>query len=298
MKGRAMTALGNMMTLAPQRPRRTLGVLCVPLFLAALWPNVSAARGTEQDGREFRVCADPNNLPFSSVRGDGFENKLAELFARDLGETVSYTWWAERRGFIRNTLKAGKCDVVLGVPVKLDMVETTRPYYRSGYVFVSRADRHLDISSMIDPRLKTLRIGVQLLGNNGFNTPPAHALAEQGIVEKVVGYPIYGDYRQLNPPARIVDAVAKGAVDIAAVWGPLAGYLAKQSPVPLTVRPIADTAQFAPLLFQFDIAVGVRKGDDARRAALDAIIERRHAEIAAILDKYGVPEMPADGSPK
>lgn len=253
----------------------------------------SGALAAQQEEHAFRVCADPNNLPFSSARGDGFENKLAQLFANDLGESVAYTWWAERRGFIRNTLKAGKCDVVMGVPTKLDMVETTRPYYRSGYVFVSRADQHLDISSMTDPRLKELRIGVQLLGKDGFNTPPAHALAEQGIVEKVVGYPIYGDYRQLNPPARIVTAVAEGAVDVAAVWGPLAGYFAKRSPVPLEVTSITGTAQFAPLIFQFDIAMGVRKGDDARRAALDDVIARHRAEIAAILSEYGIPQMPA-----
>ena len=261
------------------------------MTLASLGGPCAVAAPQEQ--RAFRVCADPNNLPFSSARGDGFENKLAELFARDLGETVSYTWWAERRGFIRNTLKAGKCDVVMGVPTRLDMVETTHPYYRSGYVFVSRADRHLDISSMIDPRLKELRIGVQLLGNNGFNTPPAHALAEQGIVEKVVGYPVYGDYRQLNPPARIVEAVESGVVDLAAVWGPLAGYFAKQSPVPLEVTPITETAQFSPLLFQFDMAMGLRKGDDARRAALDDVIARHRTEIAAILNEYGIPRMPA-----
>ncbi len=115
------------------------------------------------------------------------------------------------------------------------------PYYRSSYVFVSRADRHLDIASIKDPRLRTLKIGVQLIGDDGFNTPPPHALAAQGIVDNLVGYTVYGDYRKANPPAAIVAAVERGDVDIAAVWGPLAGYFAKQSPVPLTVTPITDT---------------------------------------------------------
>ena len=144
----------------------------------------------------FRVCADPNNLPFSNSEGTGFENKLAELIAQDLGQHVVYTWWAQRRGFIRNTLKAGSCDVVMGVPARLDMVETTRPYYGSTYVFLSRADRHYDLHSLKDPRLHNLAIGVQLIGDDGYNTPPAHALGEQGIITNLVGYTVYGDYRQ------------------------------------------------------------------------------------------------------
>jgi quinoprotein dehydrogenase-associated probable ABC transporter substrate-binding protein len=240
---------------------------------------------------ELRVCADPNNLPFSNDRNGGFENAIAQLFAKQTGQSLAYTWWAQRRGFIRNTLKAGNCDVIMGVPVGLDMVETTRPYYRSGYVFVSRSDRELDIASMTDPRLSTLKIGIQLIGDDGFNTPPAHALAMQGIVDNVVGYTVYGDYRQPDPPAQILEALARGEIDIAAVWGPLAGYFARQSPVKLTVVPITDTERFAPLLFQFDIAIGVRKGDDKRKEELDQLISRNSAQIAQILDRFGVPVM-------
>ena len=210
-------------------------------------------------GEPLRVCSDPNNLPFSNDREGGFENNLAHLFAEQLGQSVMYTWWAQRRGFIRMTLKAGNCDLIMGVPSGLEMVETTRPYYRSTYVFVSRSDRRLDISSITDPRLRDLKIGVQLIGNDGFNTPPAHALAEQGIVDNIVGYTVYGDYRQHDPPARIVEAVERGDIDIAAVWGPQAGYFSQRSPVQLTVVPISGTARFAPLLFQFDIAIGFAK---------------------------------------
>jgi quinoprotein dehydrogenase-associated probable ABC transporter substrate-binding protein len=216
----------------------------------------------------LRVCADPNNLPFSNEAKAGFENKLADLVAGELHESVSYTWHAQRRGFIRETLKAKACDVVIGVPKHYELVETTIPYYRSSYVFVSRVDRHLDIQSIKDARLRTLRIAVQLIGDDGANTPPAHALAAQGITNNVRGFPVYGDYRKPNPPSDIVTSVERGDVDIAAVWGPLAGYFAKQSPVALTIRPITDTESFAPLIFQFDMAMGVRKGDDTLRAML------------------------------
>ncbi|HEY3639299.1 MAG TPA: substrate-binding domain-containing protein [Rhizomicrobium sp.] len=268
---------------------------CPSLFIKVFIVAVAAFAGlpavADEGDNELRICADPNNLPFSNNRDGGFENAIAQLFAMETGQSVAYTWWAQRRGFIRNTLKAGNCDVIMGVPVGLDMVETTRPYYRSGYVFVSRSDRQLGIASMTDPRLKTLKIGIQLIGDDGFNTPPGHALAMQGIVDNVVGYTVYGDYRRPDPPAQILEAVAQGEIDIAAVWGPLAGYFARQSPVKLTVVPITDTERFAPLLFQFDIAIGVRKGDDKRKEELDQLISRNSLQIAEILDRFGVPVM-------
>jgi mxaJ protein len=244
----------------------------------------------------LRVCADPNNLPFSNTAGAGFENKLAELVAGELGQPVTYSWWAQRRGFIRNTLNAGLCDVVMGVPVDYDLVETTRPYYRSSYVFVSRTDRGLHIRSIKDTRLKTLRIGVHLIGSDGTNTPPSEALGLQNIVDNVVGYMIYGDYREPDPPARLIEAVEKGDIDIAAAWGPLAGYAARRSGVPLEIVPITDTEGFAPLRFQFDIAIGVRKGDDALKSRLDDVIARKQAEIGALLESYGVPLIQAGES--
>jgi quinoprotein dehydrogenase-associated probable ABC transporter substrate-binding protein len=243
-------------------------------------------------GDDLRVCADPNNLPFSDSQARGFENKLADLVARELGKSVSYVWWAQRRGFVRNTLKAGVCNVIMGVPAHYDLVETTRPYYRSSYVFVSRADRDISISSLADPSLRALKIGVHLIGDDGMNTPPAHALGELGVVENVVGFTLYGDYRQDSPPARLIEAVAKGDVDIAAAWGPLAGYAALHSPVPLRVTPITETQRFAPLKFSFAIAMGVRKGDEALRRQLDDVLQRKGNEIAALLASFGVPSVP------
>lgn len=260
--------------------------------VAGAAPVAAAADGSANQvaQAQFRVCADPNNLPFSNQAKAGFENKLADLFAAQLGESVTYAWHAQREGFVRQTLNAKKCDVIMGVPEQYGLVETTRPYYRSTYVFVSRADRHIDIQSLKDGRLHSLKIGVQLIGADGdINTPPAHALAAEGNIDNIVGFPVYGDYRQPNPPARIVSAVEDGKIDIAAVWGPLAGYFAKISPVPLAVRPMTDTASFAPLLFQFDIAMGVRKGDDARRAKLNDLIAQNHARIGALLESYGIP---------
>jgi mxaJ protein len=207
----------------------------------------------------LRVCADPNNLPFSNQRGEGFENKIAELLAHDLGERVEYTWWAQRRGFFRNTLRAGMCDVVIGVPSGFEMALTTRPYYRSSYVFLSRKDRHLNLSSFDDPQLKKLRIGVQIIGDDQSNAPPAHALTRRKIVDNVKGFTLYGDYSQPNPPARIVDAVEKGDIDLAIVWGPLAGYFAKQSHVAMQVVPVTPQIDQPFLPFVFDISMGVRR---------------------------------------
>ena len=168
------------------------------LQLAALAVLIMFFVGSRAGGaeRELRVCADPNNLPFSNEREEGFENRIAELVADELDAELSYTWWAQRRGFIRSTLGAGACDLVIGVPAGYELAETTDAYYRSAYVYVYRADRGLELHSMRDPRLRHLRIGVHLIGDDGVNPPPAHALGEQGIVDNVVGYMIYGDYRE------------------------------------------------------------------------------------------------------
>ena len=273
--------------------KRVLVLAAAALSLAGL-PLVAQAQdkpAAEADNT-FRVCADPNNLPFSNEAGEGFENKLADLIAGALHEKVAYVWHAQRRGFIRETLKAKHCDVIMGMPTQIDMLATTSPYYRSTYVFVSRADRHLDISSIKDPRLKTLKIGVQVIGDDGANTPPSHAFAQQGLVDNLVGFTVYGDYRTPNPPARIVKAVEDGSVDIAAVWGPLAGYFAKHSPVPLKVTPITDTEQFKPLIFRYDIALGVRKGDHALKAKLEDVLAQKRADIGALLRTYGFPTLP------
>jgi mxaJ protein len=240
----------------------------------------------------LRACADPNNLPFSNVRLEGFENRLAGIVARELGTEVRYTWWAQRRGFLRNTLNAGTCDVVMGLPSAVEMALTTRPYYRSTYVFVTRRDLRETIAGFDDPALRRLRVGVQMVGDDGANSPPAHALSRRGIVRNVVGFSVYGDYASENPPARIVAAVAAGEVDVAVVWGPLAGYFAPRQRVPLRVVPVSPQFDHPGLPFAFDISMAVRRGDTALRARLDHVIVRRRSEIDALLAEYGVPRVP------
>jgi quinoprotein dehydrogenase-associated probable ABC transporter substrate-binding protein len=257
--------------------------------LALLMPF--AAQPAAAADRELRVCADPNNLPFSNQHGEGFENRIAEVIAREQNAALTYEWWAQRRGFVRNTLREGRCDLIVGVPAGYDPVLTTRPYYRSTYAFVSRADRQLRIDWFDDPRLRQLKIGVQLMGDDGANAPPAHALARRGIIRNVVGYTIYGDYSEANPPARLIDAVSSGAIDLAIAWGPLAGFFASRETMPLTITPVAKPTDPPGLRFTFAIAMGVRKGETALRDELNLILAKRRAEIKKILDDYRVPQV-------
>jgi quinoprotein dehydrogenase-associated probable ABC transporter substrate-binding protein len=247
--------------------------------------------------RVLRVCADPNNLPFSNARGEGIENKLADLVAGEMHATVQYEWWAQRRGFFRNTLKAGKCDVVMSVPSSFEMALTTRPYYRSTYVFVTKRRSPVRVRTFDDPILRTARVGVQLIGDEYANAPPAHALTKRGIVQNVRGYTLYGDYREPNPPARIMDAVAKGDVDVAVVWGPLAGYFATREPVPLRIVPVSPQIDLPFLPMVFDIAVGTRRDDRALRDEIDAILVRRRAGVDSLLARFGVPRVDTPASP-
>lgn len=243
-------------------------------------------------GAVLRVCADPNNLPFSDARGRGFENKLAELVARELGARVAYTWWAQRRGFARNTLRAGACDVIPGVPSGYEIALVTRPYYRSTYVFVARPGTPgARVRSFDDPALRRLRVGVTIIGDDFASSPPAHALNARGAVRNVVGFSVYGDYREPAPPARVVDAVASGAVDLAVAWGPMAGYFAVREPRRLVLTPVSPQIDRPFLPFVFDIAMGVRRGDHALRDTLDAVLTRRRPSIDSLLAAYRVPRL-------
>ncbi|AEH88794.1 MULTISPECIES: substrate-binding domain-containing protein [Mesorhizobium] len=267
-------------------------LVLLAIGIGTLAPMLAA---TAADARELRVCADPNNMPFSNADGQGFENKIAQIVAGELGAKLSYTWWAQRRGFVRNTLKAGLCDLVPGTPANLQMLRTTTPYYRSSYVFVTRQDGP-DIGSFNDARLRELRIGVQLIGDDGANSPPVQALGRRGIVGHLVGYPVYGDYSAPNPPARIVEAVAAGQIDLAVVWGPLAGYFAARQKVPLRVTPVVPLIDGPLLPMVYDISMGVRREDDALRGEVNAALAKHRAEINAVLAQYGVPRLDASGS--
>lgn len=242
----------------------------------------------------LRVCADPNNLPFSNRAGQGFENQLAEMVAHDLDMTISYYWFPQRSKFFKNTLEAGNCDVVMGLPTNIDVADTTAPYYHSSYVFVSRRDRHLNIKSMNDPRLRHLRIGVQITGDEQDNLPPVNALISRGIVSNMVGFNIYGkSFDEKNPSADLVRAVAEKKVDIAIAWGPKAGYFARHSSVPLTLTPVDVVSPNPNIPFTFAISMGVRRGNSVLLDRLNTEIQQHRAQIHQLLRSYGVPLLTA-----
>ena len=270
----------------------------IRLALIAFSAGVALAVSTNTlSARELRVCADPNNRPFSAEDGSGMENKIAELIGQELGADVTYTWFAQRRGFLRNTLNAGQCDLVPGIPARMEMLRTTQPYYRSAYMFVRR-ETTPKIESLDDPALKRLKIGVQLIGNDATNTPPVHALAHRGIVDNVHGYMVYGDYESPDPVSPIVDAVASGDLDVAIVWGPQAGYFAAKQKVRLALDPAPPSARDGDPPMRFEIAMGVRKADAALAAEIDRAVVARRAEIDAILASYHVPLFDAPGATK
>jgi mxaJ protein len=243
--------------------RRVPAWLRLAVFALLLGAPIVAAA----DARTLRVCADPDNLPFSDRAEAGFENRIARLVAVELQATLSYEWQPQRRGFVRRTIGADLCDVVIGVPSGFERLLTTRPYYRSAYAFVqpSSAGR---LDSFDDPRLPSLRIGVQLVGNDLAATPPGYALARHGAIDHVVGYSVYGDGSAFG---RMTSDLAAGHLDAAVLWGPQADV---------------------PQPFDFAISMGVRRDDRALQQELDRVIAQRAAEIAAILDEYGVPRLP------
>ena len=243
----------------------------------------------------LRVCADPDNMPLSNQNGEGFEQKIAELIAKEWNAKLEYAWWPVRRGFFSRALNGRYCDVAIQAPSGLDMAGVTKPYFRSGYVFITRKDSGLDIKSLADPRLKKLRIGVHLLNSDAENTPPAMALSRYGVVGNLTGFSTF--YTQEERPEDIVTAVANKDVDVAIVWGPIAGYFARSSTVPLNLLPLAERDSLSDFPFRFNIAMGVRRRDRALRDSLDAVLVRRAPEIKALLKKYGVPLFPLAKDP-
>src|SRR5438270_12095175 len=255
-----------------------LGAAAVALMASAPHPD-----------QELRVCADPYDLPFSNNQEEGFENKIAHAAARASNARVLNYWRPSRRGVLRNSILGGFCDVTIQAPVGLDPVATTKPYYRSTYYFVFRADRGLKLRSLDDTILKHLKIGVNIIGYDYTNTPPAHALGSRGIVG-LVGF---GNFLNPDPkadhPEDIISAVAQDSIDVAIVWGPLAGYWVKRAPVALTMVALPDSDPVSGMPFAFSMAMAVRHRDKALKARLDSVIDRRKSEITAILQEYSVP---------
>ena len=245
----------------------------------------------------LRVCADPNNLPFSNDQKAGFENRIALLMAHDMGTTAEFSWRPQMRGFVRKGLKAGACDVYMGVPVSYGPLLTTNPYYRSTYVIVYRAKGAVHVRSLDDSALRSLKVGVHMIGDDYQNTPPAQALAARGMIDNVRGYPIVDDYSKPSPQAHILEALERGEIDVAIVWGPFAGYFAKRAPSPLTIVPVTPANDVSGQIFAFDIAMGVRRTDTALAHRLDTLLVRERPAIRKILSDYGVPlASPEDSS--
>ena len=244
------------------------------------------ASGELVDPKTFRVCADPRNLPFSNEAGEGFENKLAELFARKLGEPASYTYLPQVIGFVRNTLNALRCDVIIGVAVGDDLVQTTNPYYRTTYALVFRPGSGLDdIESLEDPRLKGRHIGIVA------GTPPATVLVQQGLMMLARPYALTVDTRVEAPARTMAEDVAAGQIDAGVLWGPIAGYYAQRVTPHLVVAPLLKEQE----RIDFRIAMGVRRSDQDWKRRLNRLIAENQPDIDRILGEYGVPLLDEQG---
>lgn len=253
-------------------------VLLLVCFLAG------ASSGNQ--GESIRVCADPDNLPYSNRELQGFENKIGEVIAQELGASLDYYWWPAQMGLVRNTLQRDRCDVLISIPQGYDPVLWTKPYYRSTYVLAYRSDRKLGLRSLDDPALERLRIGVHV------NTPPYDALANRGLAENMVSYRLFFDPQdpdRSRRPEKVLQDLLSGAIDVAAAWGPLVGYFMKQHPSTLGVVSLEDDAKM-PMSFEF--SMGVRKGNRELKARLEGALDRREADITRILADYGVPLLP------
>jgi quinoprotein dehydrogenase-associated probable ABC transporter substrate-binding protein len=234
------------------------------------------------DPKVLRVCADPHNLPFSNQQGEGFENKLAELLADKLGKKLAYTWYPQAPGFVRNTLGSYKCDVIMGFPQGNDLVQSTNPYYRTSYALVFKAGNGLDgVDTLGDPRLKEKHIGIVA------GTPPSNTISANGLMINAKPYPLVVDTRFDSSADAMIKDIAAGVIDAGVLWGPMAGYFAKQASPPMTVVPLTREASPLPLVYR--IGMGVRGADQEWKRSLSRFIEENQPAINELLLGYGVP---------
>ena len=256
-----------------------------PAFAQA--PGLGAA-GELVDPHNFRVCSDPNDLPFSNEAGEGFENKVAHLFAAKLNEPVTYAYFPQVVGFVRVTLNALRCDVIMGMPVGTDLVQTTVPYYHTAYALVFRPGTGLDgVTTLTDARLKDKRIGVVA------GTPPATVMAQEGLLALAKPYPLTVDTRVEAPSKTMAGDVASGQIDAGMLWGPLAGYYATRVTPHLIVVPLLHEKE----RMDFLVAMGVRRTDQDWKRMLNRLITENQPEINKILANYGVPLLDDQGKP-
>ena len=234
------------------------------------------------DRSQLRVCADPANIPFSSQNGDGLENKIAALFAKELGVPVTYTWFPQATGFVRNTLAAGLCDLVIGAAQGEELMQNTNHYYKSSYVLVTKADSPLaKVAGLDDPALQDKVIGV-IAG-----TPPATVMAMNGLMGKAHPYALMVDRRFEAPAEKMIADIASGAVDAGILWGPIGGYYAKKSTPPLTVTPLIHETKGPRMSYR--ITMGMRRNEPEWKRQINELIAKKQNEINAILLSFGVP---------
>ncbi|WP_043516715.1 quinoprotein dehydrogenase-associated putative ABC transporter substrate-binding protein [Halomonas sp. BC04] len=257
-------------------------VICLWLLWGVLVLGVGSAAANlpeRLDREALRVCMDGNNMPFSNEAGDGFENRIAELMAEDMGVPLVYVWAPQVMGFVRNTLELRVCDVIIGAVAGYEFVQNTNEYYRSVYALVVPAASGIEATSLDDPSLQGLRIGVVA------ETPPMVALRGSGAV--VVGYPLMVDTRVRAPVRDAVEDVVAGNTDGAVLWGPLAGYYASRHDPPLRVLPLVDDTSGARL--DYRITMGIRRGEPHWKDWINDFIDRHQEEVHAILSEYQVP---------
>jgi mxaJ protein len=237
---------------------------------------------TAEAAPPLRVCADPDNLPFSNRAGAGFDDRIATMVAHDLHRQVTFVWARPRRGFLREQFNKGACDMLLGVPTGMRGVAITAPYYTSSYAFVTPARSDLAVASFTDEHLQGRRIGLQILEED--LSPPSLPLIRAGYAAQIVGFESFGARE-----GDVVKAVADGRVGVAVVWGPVAGYFARHSPVPLQVRPVSPAYKFAGVPFTYPIGFGVHKQDTALLQQLNESIQRLQPQISRVLAQFSVP---------
>ena len=277
------------MTMAANGGCMLLGsaVLCVALVAAGVERSRAQGAGLDAefelvDPKVLRVCADPRNLPFSNEKGEGFENKIAELLAAKLDKKLAYVWYPQATGFVRNTLGAHRCDLIPGFPQGDELVQSTNPYYRTAYALVIRPDTGLDdLDALTDPRLKAKRVGIVA------GTPPATYLAVNGLMPKAKPYPLVIDTRVDSSAQAMMRDLAGGEIDVGVLWGPLAGYYAKQANPPMRVVLLLKETGGPPLAFR--IAMGVRAADQNWKRQLNKLIAENQTEINRLLRDFGVP---------
>jgi quinoprotein dehydrogenase-associated probable ABC transporter substrate-binding protein len=234
------------------------------------------------DPKVLRVCADPHNLPFSNEQGEGFENKLAELVAKKLGKTLAYAWYPQATGFVRNTLGAHRCDVIMGFPQGDELVQSTNPYYRTAYSLIYKVGGDLDgLDTLGDSRLKQKRIGIVA------GTPPATYLASNSLLARAKPYALMVDTRIDSSAEAMFKDLKSGEIDLGVLWGPMAGFFAKQSNPPIRVVPLLKDTGGPRLAYL--IAMGVRATDQNWKRELNGLIQANQSEINKILLSYGVP---------